>query len=218
MGFGKTPCGIYEVVSTDSDHTVKIVGNKQTRSTWWIFDAEYLVLDGYHPADDLADYEWIDGIKGMCADMTCRGMQYAVGGEYDLGEQEVSCAKGFHFCDTWRTSTIAPHMTNPTAAISRCAGWSKKAQLAPYSARGNQNRGGNCGAKRLERKGNLHRNARRFTVGKVYTFTNGRVRDDAGEMRPIRPTTRLYKTLDEWNEVEGNTLVRFIEYQGEANG
>ena len=52
------------------------------------------------PIDPLANYEWVDGYKGFDSDLQCKGFQYEVGKEYDLGEEESVCHKGFHFCKT----------------------------------------------------------------------------------------------------------------------
>ena len=42
----------------------------------------------------------IKAYKGFNKDMTCKGFQYAEGGEYEMPENEVAvCEKGFHSCE-----------------------------------------------------------------------------------------------------------------------
>ena len=38
------------------------------------------------------------GYKAFDKDLQCRGMQYEIGGTYELGDTPVCCKKGFHFC------------------------------------------------------------------------------------------------------------------------
>jgi len=52
-----------------------------------------------------------------------------------------------------------------------------------------------------------------FTGGKVYTFKNGCVLDDEGDLRPSSGC-HLVKSLDEWNSVYAASAA-FIEYKGE---
>ena len=53
-----------------------------------------------------------------------------------------------------------------------------------------------------------------FTVGKVYTFKDGKVNDNQGVKRPM--TDYHAKTLEKWNGEYGGTHARFIEYKGEV--
>jgi len=38
------------------------------------------------------------GYKAFNKDLTCKGFQYEIGKEYDLGKEPVVCERGFHFC------------------------------------------------------------------------------------------------------------------------
>lgn len=53
-----------------------------------------------------------------------------------------------------------------------------------------------------------------FTVGKVYTFKDGKVNDNQGVKRPMNDYHA--KTLESWNEDDGRCHTKFIEYKGEA--
>jgi len=55
-----------------------------------------------------------------------------------------------------------------------------------------------------------------FTVGKMYEFVNGEVKDDEGDKRPMF-ADRRFKSVDEWNEAYGSPLVQFIEFKGESH-
>ena len=55
-----------------------------------------------------------------------------------------------------------------------------------------------------------------FTVGKMYEFVNGKVKDDVGDVRPMLASQR-FKSVDEWNEFFGSPIARFIEFKGEAH-
>ena len=54
-----------------------------------------------------------------------------------------------------------------------------------------------------------------FTVGKMYEFVNGEVKDDEGDARPMR-TGEQFKSVEEWNSEYGMPIARFIEFKGEA--
>ena len=54
-----------------------------------------------------------------------------------------------------------------------------------------------------------------FTVGKMYEFVNGEIKDDEGDERPIY-TEQRFKSVDEWNNAYGMPIARFIEFKGEA--
>lgn len=53
-----------------------------------------------------------------------------------------------------------------------------------------------------------------FTVGKVYTFKDGKVTDDSWTRRPM--SNYSAESLDDWNSRCGDCIVRFVEYKGEA--
>ena len=53
-----------------------------------------------------------------------------------------------------------------------------------------------------------------FTVGKVYTFKDGKVTDDSWTRRPM--SSFVAESLEDWNRDQGNYLARFVEYKGEA--
>lgn len=53
-----------------------------------------------------------------------------------------------------------------------------------------------------------------FTVGKVYTFKDGKVTDDSWTRRPM--SNYVAESLDDWNSRCGDCIVRFVEYKGEA--
>lgn len=53
-----------------------------------------------------------------------------------------------------------------------------------------------------------------FTVGKVYTFTGGKVTDDSWSRRPM--SNYSAESLEDWNRDQGDCIARFIEYKGEA--
>ena len=55
-----------------------------------------------------------------------------------------------------------------------------------------------------------------FTVGKMYEFVNGQVKDGMGDERPMR-TGEQFKSVEEWNSEYGMPIARFIEYKGEAH-
>jgi len=38
------------------------------------------------------------GFKAFNSDLTCRGVQFAVGGEFSINENPIPCERGFHFC------------------------------------------------------------------------------------------------------------------------
>lgn len=40
------------------------------------------------------------GYKAFNADLTCRGFQYEIGGEYTMDGTIRPCERGFHFCET----------------------------------------------------------------------------------------------------------------------
>lgn len=54
-----------------------------------------------------------------------------------------------------------------------------------------------------------------FTVGKMYEFVNGEIKDDEGDARPVC-TDEQFKSVEEWNEAFGGPIARFIEFKGEA--
>jgi len=53
-----------------------------------------------------------------------------------------------------------------------------------------------------------------FTVGKVYTFKDGKVTDDSWTRRPM--SSFVAESLEDWNSRCGDCIVRFVEYKGEA--
>jgi len=42
--------------------------------------------------------ESMKGYKAFNKDLQCRGMQYEIGGTYELGNTPICCERGFHFC------------------------------------------------------------------------------------------------------------------------
>ena len=54
-----------------------------------------------------------------------------------------------------------------------------------------------------------------FTVGKMYEFVNGEIKDDEGDERPMHAGEQ-FKSVEEWNSEYGMPIARFIEYKGEA--
>lgn len=38
------------------------------------------------------------GYKAFNKNLTCKGFQYEIGKEYDLGKEPIVCERGFHFC------------------------------------------------------------------------------------------------------------------------
>ena len=54
-----------------------------------------------------------------------------------------------------------------------------------------------------------------FTVGKMYEFANGEVKDDEGDKRPMHADEQ-FKSVEEWNSEYGMPIARFIEFKGEA--
>ena len=55
-----------------------------------------------------------------------------------------------------------------------------------------------------------------FTVGKMYEFINGEVKDDEGDARPMHADEQ-FKSVEEWNSAYGMPIARFIEFKGEAH-
>ena len=55
-----------------------------------------------------------------------------------------------------------------------------------------------------------------FTVGKMYEFVNGEVKDDEGDARPMHADEQ-FKSVEEWNSEYGMPIARFIEFKGEAH-
>lgn len=55
-----------------------------------------------------------------------------------------------------------------------------------------------------------------FTVGKMYEFVNGEIKDDEGDERPLF-TEQRFKSVDEWNKAYGMPIAQFIEFKGEAH-
>ena len=55
-----------------------------------------------------------------------------------------------------------------------------------------------------------------FTVGKMYEFVNGEIKDDEGDERPML-ASQQFKSVDEWNEAFGSPIARFIEFKCEAH-
>ena len=53
-----------------------------------------------------------------------------------------------------------------------------------------------------------------FTVGRVYTFAQGKVTDDSWTRRPMN--NYVAESLEDWNSRCGDCLARFIEYKGES--
>ena len=54
-----------------------------------------------------------------------------------------------------------------------------------------------------------------FTMGQVYKFVNGKVKDDDGDERLIDGSG--VESLDKWNEEYGISHARFIEFKGKAD-
>ena len=42
----------------------------------------------------------MEGYKAFDKNLQCRGMQYEIGKEYELGETPIPCQRGYHFCKT----------------------------------------------------------------------------------------------------------------------
>ena len=42
----------------------------------------------------------MEGYKAFDKNLKCRGMQYEIGKEYELGETPIPCQRGYHFCKT----------------------------------------------------------------------------------------------------------------------
>ncbi|MGL5995972.1 MAG: hypothetical protein ACRC1I_05530, partial [Pseudomonas proteolytica] len=55
-----------------------------------------------------------------------------------------------------------------------------------------------------------------FTVGKMYEFVNGEIKDDDGDERPMY-ADEWFKSVEEWNSEYGIPIARFIEFKGEAH-
>lgn len=53
-----------------------------------------------------------------------------------------------------------------------------------------------------------------FTVGKVYTFVQGKVTDDSWTRRPM--SSFVAESLEAWNSRYCYSVARFVEYKGEA--
>jgi hypothetical protein len=53
-----------------------------------------------------------------------------------------------------------------------------------------------------------------FTVGKVYTFAQGKVTDDSWTRRPM--SSFVAESLEDWNSRYCYSVARFVEYKGEA--
>ena len=53
-----------------------------------------------------------------------------------------------------------------------------------------------------------------FTVGKVYTFKDGKVTDDSWTRRPM--SSFVAESLEDWNSRYCYSVARFVEYKGEA--
>ena len=53
-----------------------------------------------------------------------------------------------------------------------------------------------------------------FTVGKVYTFKDGKVTDDSWTRRPM--SSFVAESLEDWNSHYCYSVARFVEYKGEA--
>ena len=54
-----------------------------------------------------------------------------------------------------------------------------------------------------------------FTVGKMYEFVNGKIKDDEGDERPVC-YDQQFKSVEEWNSEYGMPIARFIEFKGEV--
>ena len=54
------------------------------------------------------------GYKAFNKDLQCRGMQYEIGGTYELGDSPICCKKGFHFCKSISDCYIFYDMTDET--------------------------------------------------------------------------------------------------------
>jgi hypothetical protein len=48
--------------------------------------------------DSKKEIEIMKGYKAFNKDLQCRGMQYEIGGTYELGDTPICCKQGFHFC------------------------------------------------------------------------------------------------------------------------
>ena len=55
-----------------------------------------------------------------------------------------------------------------------------------------------------------------FSVGKMYEFVNGEIKDDDGDERPVCADEQ-FKSVEEWNSEYGMPIARFIEFKGEAH-
>ena len=55
-----------------------------------------------------------------------------------------------------------------------------------------------------------------FTVGKMYEFVNGKVKDNDGDFRTMTIGGHDAKSVDGWNDFFGTSIARFIEFKGEA--
>ena len=55
-----------------------------------------------------------------------------------------------------------------------------------------------------------------FTVGKMYEFVNGKIKDDDGDERPVC-YDKQFKSVEDWNSECGMPIARFVEFKGEAH-
>lgn len=196
-----------------------------TNDTWsQMMDGEYEVLDGYDgryepKEDDLSGYEWVEGVKGMDADMKCLcDFQYELGKTYDLGGEEFPRAKGFHFCRTIDEVKRYSEYHYSTSRYFKVRGLVKKGSVGPV-----------CCARKIEIIEEIKPEPKfysgkvvcieahcpasnSFTAGKVYTFRNGKVADNDGDARPLDDAI---ETLAGWNKQCGH-MAKFIEYKGES--
>lgn len=177
---------------------------------------EYLVLDGYQPEKDLSDYEWVYGYKGFGENLACRGFVYEVGKEYDLGEEEKVCSKGFHFCKTL-DETHQFYSDNGKNRFCKVQGLVKKGTTydGKYCARKikiveevvkpKEPEYWSGKAFCVDNKGNRTK----YTTGKIYAFTDGLMTDDNGLEQggwdgPVKTFEEWQKfSASEWQEVKG---------------
>lgn len=164
------------------------------------------------PEPDLSAYEWVDGYKGFDSNLQCKGFQYEVGKEYDLGEEESACHKGFHFCKTL-DEVHAFYDDNGTNRFCKVSGLVKKDSYdGKFCARkikiGEEIKLYYSGKVICTKDLNLNKDL--FTVGRVYNYTDGIVRSDRGHgYNQSNPAKNKEEALN-------RMLVTFIEHKGEA--
>jgi hypothetical protein len=200
-----------KVVLVDDDGTIKV--QRSNVKTFWIHHQFHLVLDGYQPEpeiDPLDAYEWVDGYKGFDKNLCCRGFQYEVGKEYDLGHEESVCSDGFHFCKTLEGVQENYYSANGENRFCKVRGLVKK---------GVRYDGKYCARKIViveEVTASIYWSGKvvctenaglPWTVGKVYAVSNGEITNDEGDtFRRITSVAYIHDQV---------TNANFIEYKGE---